>query len=184
MTRNRTLLILVALVLVGVAAWIYLRRGHENVAIDLVKEFPAAKERRPNPDVFSVVQATINGQTKPAILTKDQVGTRIIWEKAIPDNAWLEVSMGLLEEAWKMEGDGVLFRVGISIGSTFDPLVSVQLNPFANPSDRQWNDVSLDLSQYAGQTVNIVFLTNSSPPGADNRNGDMAVWGNPRVVVK
>ena len=184
MTRNRTLLVLVALVLDGIAAWFYLRRGHETVAVDLVKEFPAAKERRPNAEAFSVIQATINGETKPAIFTKEQTGTRIKWEKPIPDNAWLEVSMGLLEDAWKIEGDGVLFRIGVSIGATYDPLVTVQLNPFSNPSDRQWNSVSFDLSQYAGQTIEIIFLTNSSSPGADNRSGDLAVWGAPRIVIK
>lgn len=185
MTRNRTLLVLVALGLIGVAAWFYFRRGRENVAVDLVKEYPTAtKSSVPVPDSFSVIEATINGQTRPAIYTKEQVGTRLIWEKTIPDNAWLEVGMGILEEGWKVEGDGVLFRIAVSIGSTYDPLVSVQLNPFSNPSDRQWNDVSLDLSQYAGQTVKIIFLTNSSPPGAENRNGDLAVWGAPRIVIK
>jgi hypothetical protein len=185
MNRNRTLLSLVALVLIAIGAWIFLRRGRENVAFDLVKDFPAAKKSSvPVPDSFSIIEASINGQKRQAIFMKEQVGTRITYEKAIPDNAWLEVGMGILEDAWKTEGDGVLFRIGVSIGSTYDPLVSVQLNPYSNPSDRQWNEVSLDLSQYAGQTVNIILLTNSSSPGADNRNGDWAVWGAPRIVIK
>ena len=184
MTRTRAIVILLAIVLAGIAAWFYMRRGHENVAVDLIQQFPNAKERRPNPDVFSIIDATINGQTKKAIFTKDQVGTRIKWDVAVPENAWLNVSLGLKEEAWKMEGDGVLFRILVTVGTTNDPLLSVQINPYASPSDRQWNEVTLDLSQYAGQTVELIFLTNSSPPGADNRNGDLALWGNPRIIVK
>jgi hypothetical protein len=83
-----------------------------------------------------------------------------------------------------MDGDGVLFRILCTVGGTSDPLASVQLNPFANPSDRQWSELTLDMSQYGGQTVELIFLTNSSAPGADNRNGDLALWGDPRIVVK
>jgi hypothetical protein len=184
MNRNRTLLVLLALVVIGIAAWFYMRRGHENVAVDLIQQFPMAKEKRPNPDVFSIIDATINGQTKRAIFTKDQVGTRIKWDVPIPENAWLVVSLGLKEESWKMDGDGVLFRILCTVGGTSDPLASVQLNPFANPSDRQWSELTLDMSQYGGQTVELIFLTNSSAPGADNRNGDLALWGDPRIVVK
>jgi hypothetical protein len=184
MNRNRTLLIVLALVAIGVAAWFYMRRGRENVAVDLIQQFATAKEKRPNPDAFSIIDATINGQTKKAIFTKDQVGTRIKWDVSVPENAWLNVSLGLKEEAWKMEGDGVLFRVLVTVGNTNDALASFQLNPFANPSDRQWSDLTLDLSQYAGQTIELIFLTNSSAPGADNRNGDLALWGDPRIIIR
>ena len=58
------------------------------------------------------------------------------------------------------------------------------MNPYGNPADRKWNEVLLDLSTYAGQTVHIVFKTNSSGPGKDDRNGDLAVWGEPRIVIR
>ena len=44
--------------------------------------------------------------------------------------------------------------------------------------------LSLDLSEYAGKKVNVVFNTHESPPGRP-RNGmyDFAVFGAPRIVV-
>jgi hypothetical protein len=184
MTRNRLLLVAAIVLALGVAGYLYLRSGRENVAIDLVKEFSTAKDRRPNPQAFSIIEAKIGGETKPAIFTKDLAGTRIIWHETIPDNAWLKVNLGLLEEAWTVQGDGVLFRVGISDGKNYEDLLSVTVNPFANPGDKRWTDVTLDLSQYAGEAVDVIFNTNSSSPGHDDRNGDLAVWGAPRIIVR
>jgi hypothetical protein len=60
--------------------------------------------------------------------------------------------------------------------------MSLMVNPFANASDRKWNDISIDLAQYAGETVDVIFNTRSGTK--DDRNGDFAVWGEPRIVVK
>ena len=187
MTRNRLLLIVGAVVVVGVGAWLYFRSGRENVAIDLIKEFPAAQARGPRettPDAFTLIDATINGETKRALFTKGLAGTRITWHVTVPDNGWLKVGMGLLEEGWKVPGDGVLFSVGISDGKTYDGLLSVTVNPSQNAADRKWNDIMLDLSQYAGETVDVIFNTRSGTPGHDDRNGDLAVWGAPRIIVR
>src|SRR5438093_978479 len=109
MTRTRLLLVIGVLVVIALAAWLYLRQGREKVAIDLVQEFPTATERKPSPDAFSVIDATIGGQTKKAIYIsgKDLAGTRVKWHVTIPENAWLNVSPALLEQAWTMQGDGV-----------------------------------------------------------------------------
>ena len=183
MSAKRKLLLGIIVVIVA-AAWFFLRSPGERVAIDLVQTFPTA-ERRPNPDVFSVIDATLAGQTKRAIFSRqDQVGTRIVWNVMVPNNAWLKVSLGLREEAWTMKGDGVLFRIGVSEANAYDALLSVVINPFANASDRQWDDVSFDLSPYAGRLVHLIFDTNSSIDGHDDRNGDLALWGEPRIVVR
>jgi hypothetical protein len=100
----------------------------------------------------------------------------------VPDNGWLRVSLGILEQGWTMPGDGVLFSVGVSDGMAYDEMLSLTLNPFANASDRRWNDISLDLSPYAGETVDVIFNTRSGPQ--DDRNGDFAAWGEPRVVAQ
>ena len=188
MSRNRLFLIVGVVVALGVGAWLYLRSGAENTAVDLIKEFPtpkdAAKDRRPAPDAFSLIDATLNGDTKKAIFMKALAGTRMTFHETIPDNGWLKVSYGILEDGWKVQGDGVLFRIGIGDGKAYDELLSITVNPFANPADRRWNDVMLDLSQYAGETVDIIFNTNSSTGGRDDRNGDLAVWGDPRIIVR
>jgi hypothetical protein len=181
MSRNRLLLIVAVVVLVGLGGWLYLRSGSENVAVDLIGQFPGAK-KQPNAEAFSVTSAKLNDESKRVIFTKDLAGTRITWHVTVPDRGWLKAGLGLTEDAWKTQGDGVLFSIGVSDGKTYDELLSLTVNPFNNPSDRRWNEISLDLSQYAGETVDVIFNTRSGPK--DDRNGDFAVWGEPRIIVR
>jgi hypothetical protein len=181
MSRNRLLLIVAVVVLVGLGGWLYLRSSGENVAVDLIGQFPGAK-KQPNAEAFALISAKINGESKRAIFTKDMAGTRLTWHVTVPDRGWLKTGLGLTEEAWKMQGDGVLFSIGVSDGKTYDELLSLTVNPFSNASDRRWNEISLDLSQYAGETVDVIFNTRSGPK--DDRNGDFAVWGDPRIIVR
>jgi hypothetical protein len=184
MKRPTWLLVGVA-VIVLLLVWIFLRRGGgEHVAVDLIQQFPTAKEKRPNPEVFSVVDATLSGQARKAVLVKDP--SRLVYSVTVPDNAELHVSLGMLEEAWTTQGDGVVFRILVGAGGNPEELLNLNLNPFANPSDRGWHDLTLDLSEYAGESVDLFFNTNSSPPSRpakDDRNGDLAVWGAPRIVT-
>jgi hypothetical protein len=174
---------------VGLLGWYFFKRGADNVAIDLIAQFPQAKEKRPVAEKFSVVSATLHGETKQAILVEENSpeccpATRLKYQLTVPDNAWLRVGLGLKEEAWTQQGDGVLFRILVTAGSTQDVLLSMQINPFANAGDREWKEPMLDLSEYAGENVELIFLTNSSAPGKDDRNGDLALWGAPRIIVK
>jgi hypothetical protein len=180
MPRNRLLLVGAAVVVV-IGLWWWLRSGSENVAVDLIQQLPAARQQ-PGPEAFSVVEATINGEPKQAITIQNMAGTRITWPVTIPDNGWLKVSLGVLEPGWTMQGDGVLFGIGVSDGMVYDEMLSLTLNPYNNASDRRWNEISLDLSPYAGETVDLIFNTRSGPQ--DDRNGDFAAWGDPRVVVQ
>ena len=173
----------------AIAAWFFLRSGGgDRVAIDLLAQFPTAKERRPSPDVFQTLDATLAGKRLPAIFAKQP--SRIIWSVTIPDDAWLKVQVGLKEEAWTVKGDGVLFLIGVSTGQRFDEVYSLVVSPFSNPSDKQWKEIVVDLSPYAGQTVDLVFNTRASPtpapgtPPANDTNGDLPLWGAPQIVIK
>jgi hypothetical protein len=188
MTRNRLLLLVAIVVVLAGGLWLYMRAGRENVAVDFISEFPhpkdPAKDRRPSLDSFSIINATINGVTKPAIFAKELAGTRLIYHVTVPDRAVFEVSLGLLEQAWTTPGDGVYFAIAVSDGKNYEELLTVTINPYGNPGDRKWDDVTLDISQYAGETVDVILNTRSGTGGHDDRNGDLAVWGAPRIVVK
>lgn len=164
--------------LVGLVAWLVLRPKSENVAVDLLAQFSNAVEKRPSADVFSIIDASLAGVDKRAIFTKDS--SRIAWNVTIPDNAWLYVSAGLTEQAWTVSGDGVLFRISVND----DELLNVVINPYRDASMRKWQDFQIDLSEFAGQNVNVFLKTNASPPGPTNTNGDFAVWGAPRIVTR
>jgi hypothetical protein len=177
--------LLAVLAVVALVAWWALRPGGgERVAADLIEQFPSATDKRPNPDVFSIVDATIGGDTRKAILVKDP--SRLVYTATVPDDGQLRVAVALQEEAWTIEGDGVLFRVLVGAGGPPEEILNLHLNPYGNASDRRWNDLTLDLSEYAGETVELYFNTNSSlpvRPPRDDRNGDLALWGAPRIVA-
>ena len=103
----------------------------------------------------------------------------------VPEDGWLQVSLGLKPEAWDQPGDGVYFFVGVAQGKEFETVFTQTVNPYRNPSERRWVDVSADLSAYAGEDVELLFNTRSSGPNApnDTRN-DLPVWGDPRIISR
>ena len=182
---RRTKLLLGVLAVVAIAvAYFVLRPAGDRVAIDLVEQLPMAKERRPNPEVFSVVDATLAGKAERAILVSQP--SRIVYNFTVPNEAWLKFNLGLKEDAWKTAGDGVFFQIGVSSGPEWVELLSVVVNPYGNPNERSWQPYVLDLSQFAGENVDLVFNTRSSPPPnvSKDANGDAALWGAPRIVIR
>lgn len=179
-------------VVVAVAAWFLLNpSGGEHVSANLVDQFANAVEKRPNPDVFSIADATLGGVTKRAIVVKEPTGaglpgSRLKYSVTVPEDGQLRFSLGIQESEWTKPGDGVLFRVLVSAGTAQSEVMNVQLNPFGNPADRGWHDLTVDLAEYSGETVELFFNTNASPPSRpqkDDFNGDIALWGDPRVVT-
>ena len=166
--------------LLGLIVWSR-SMGSAVMFADLVDHFPKATQARPNPEAFVVGDVTIGGRMLKSIGVNQ--ASRIVWTETMPANAWLEVSLGVREEAWARQGDGVLFLVGISHAGKYDELVSLIVNPFANPADRQWYPLLLDLSPYAGQEVEIIFNTRPGVGDATADN-DLGVWGAPRIVTR
>jgi hypothetical protein len=160
-------------------------RGHEKLAINLIDAFPNAVKRsavQPPDQAFSIIDATVDHETKRAIFTPG--AGRVTWHVTVPDNAWISVSVALKEEAWTQPGDGVQFRVGVSDGHNYTDLVKILVDPLDNASDRRWNNVTLDLSPYAGETVDVIFNTDPGLPGHNDVRNDLALWGDPRIVVR
>ena len=70
-------------------------------------------------------------------------------------------------------------------GRTYEPLFQQHVNPFANAGERKWIQVWVDLSSYAGEQIELIFNTNNSPEGkGDDDRVDLALWGNPEIVVR
>jgi hypothetical protein len=185
MKGNRSIFIAVGIVVILLLGWWLVRRSGTGGGIDLMTRFEAADKRPPDPNVFTVEDVTINGETKRAIAVAPSAGTRLTFRTRIPDDGWLRVFMGLKQEAWTLEGDGVRFMVLVSDGRASDELFTQDVNPIANQSDRKWTPVMVDLSAYAGEEVDVIFNTFASPPGrvGDLRN-DLAVWGAPEIVIR
>jgi hypothetical protein len=178
-------LIVAVVAVLGVAAYLYLQPGGDAGGIDLVEAFRGAEKRTPmNPAAaFSMDPQTIKGETKPSIYAHPP--SRIIFHDVqVPPDARLELFLALKEEVWSKGTDGVYFRVGVSFGDTYTDLLKRHVDPYRVEGDRGWIPVSIDLSDYGGRTVNVIFNTQESVPGvAPNAMYDFAVFGAPRIVV-
>jgi hypothetical protein len=184
MKANRTTLTVVVIIILLITGWWLFRRGTAAHSIDLLAQFDSAK-KQPSADVFTVVDATLSGESKRAIAIAPTAGTRLTWKITVPDDGWLWVWVGLKPEAWDKPGDGVKFHVGVSDGRSYEQLATQHVDPFNNPSDRKWTPVKVDLSAYSGEQVDLILNTNSSEPNkGDNRDNDLALWGAPQVVVR
>ena len=161
--------------------WLRVGHGTRGVAVDFVRQFESASVRRPDREAFAVRDVIVAGESKPSITV--QQPTRVAWDLTVPDHAWVETEVALLEEAWTRAGDGVLFRIGISLDGRYDELVNQAVNPFARPDDRRWIPVVVDLSAYGGRAVSVIFNTGPGVEG-NNRDNDLGVWGSPRIVTR
>lgn len=182
MKANRTVLTAVVIVVLVIAGWLLFRRGDRGQSTDLLSTFETA-EKRPAPTAFEIVEAELAGKKMRAIFTTP--ASRLIWKMRIPDDGWLRVALGMKPESWEQAGDGVLFRVGVSDGRAYDELFTQHLDPYSNQGDRRWIPVTVDLSAYAGEEVEVIFNTNRSLPGkGDDARNDLALWGQPEVVIR
>jgi hypothetical protein len=183
--RNRKALIIAGVVLVAVVAlWLWMRRasGREFNVIDLVDLFPEAEKRTDVGSLeaaFQLKDVTVSGETKHCICAHPS--SRITWRLKIPSNGVLKTSIALQPEVWDKDTDGVQFRVGVSDGRSYEELMRQYVNPKGRASDRRWFTVALDLSQYEGREVSVIFNTDPGPPGDANTAFDWSVWGAPRV---
>ena len=71
----------------------------------------------------------------------------------------------------------------MSDGRAFEKLFEQTLNPFANPSERRWIPVTVDLSAYAGEEMEVILNTRRAAAGQppDDRD-DLPLWGAPEIV--
>ena len=184
MKGNRAVLAAVVIVVLLIAGWWFFKRGSPAGTVRLIDRFTDAKKQPDDPALYSIVDATLNGETKKAIAVSPTLGTRLTWRVVVPDDGWLSVAVGLKPEAWTQEGDGVLFYVGVSDGRAFEPMFTQHVHPFANAGDRKWIPVMVDLSAYAGEQVDVIFNTRSGSPEKGDLRADLALWGQPEIVQR
>ena len=185
MTRERWIIVGVAVAVAAVAVAYRASRPAERVRLDLIQQLDAVEKRPadPSPTAWCLPQeATLAGERKLAIAVLPNA--RLTWKVTVPPRATLRAWIGLDRRVWDLEGDGVLFRIGVSDASGFRDLLIRQVNPFLVPGDRRWVPVTVDLTPYSGLEVRLMFNTNASPPGHGNdTRDDRPLWGDPAIVT-
>jgi len=108
----------------------------------------------------------------------------IIYRVTVPEAGALRFAIALSPEVWSPEkGDGASFQVYVAEPDTSQEgqFVFVRyINPKHNPSDRRWRNFLVDLSPWAGRTVNLSFITAAGPAG--DWAFDWAGWAELQIV--
>jgi hypothetical protein len=184
---NRWFMLIGAVVAAGLVAWVSRPDSGRvgPVSIDLIQLLPQAERRsapEPVEQSIRIVTVAIAGEPKPCILERAQ--GRITFRLTPPPSAWFTASLAVDPSVWASEGDGALFRLGVSgRGMEYVELLNQHLDPAANKSERRWVPVAIDLSAWGGREIDLILSTNASVPGrpADLRN-DLALWCAPTLV--
>jgi hypothetical protein len=129
-----------------------------------------------------VVPIAIDVEEKRALFAHAR--TEAAWRVTPPAGAVFKTSLALAPGVWSQPGDGVVFRVfARDAGRTID-LLNRHLDPRNVAADRHWIPVDIDLSPLAGRSIELVLLTEPSPPGVEPHYGhDWGLWGEPRIVT-
>jgi hypothetical protein len=125
----------------------------------------------------------INGDEKIAFFEHAMDGGSAIEinNVSIGNISVLRFATAMDPEIWSPDkGDGVEYRVHVLSAQGDDLVFSRYLDPKNNPGERKWNEYSVDLSDYSGQNVTLVF---STLPGPGNDPAwDWAWWGDPVIL--
>lgn len=185
MTRERWIVVgVLALAAAGTAVY-YAGRPAEQVRFDLIQQLDAVEKRPASPppgEWCRPREIMLAGERKLAVAVLPS--SRLTWKLTVPPKAVLRVWIGLEPDVWDREGDGVVFRIGVSEGGSFRDLVVRQVNPLLMSGHRKWVPVTVDLSAYEGLQLSLLFNTNASAPGrGDDTRNDKPVWGAPAIIT-
>lgn len=106
--------------------------------------------------------------------------SKLVYYVYIPYNSYLDFSIALDPAVWEIsEGDGVEFIISIDKNGSVSEAFSKYIDPKNEVADRKWLDFSIDLRDFWGDAVQIIFETQSGPQ--QNDTFDWAGWGEPRI---
>jgi hypothetical protein len=98
------------------------------------------------------------------------------------DQPNLQISPALSPLVLNGCGDGVTFSVDLENNGTVVGLYSRYIDPKHNVTERRWIDDEIDLTEYAGREIKLLFSTGPGPRG--DGGCDWAGWGGMQFVGK
>ena len=157
----------------------------EGVIFDFAAHLADAKIQSPAPNYVRNEYFTILSQNKSNQNPQKRVlfmhpDSSVNYSVTVPENTNLYFDLAVAPDSWRQPGDGVTFSVDVQSEQGTIQVFSVYIDPKNNYEDQQWNSYMIDLSDYAGQTINIVFKTDCGP--AEDCRYDWAGWGEPRLL--
>lgn len=150
------------------------------VAADLIANLHASGTTIDSPIDWYIEPrwVALDGDRRPGLTMHPP--SQVSFTVEVPPEARLHAAATMDPEVWDPEmGDGVLFVVKTVVDGVEETVYYQEIDPKNEASDRRWHDFDVDLTPYAGRTIQIVFST--SPLGSNA--WDWAVWGMPVVLT-
>ena len=103
--------------------------------------------------------------------------SRVRWQLEVPEGGVLDFAVGMdTERGWQKPGDGMTFAVEVD----GERVWSLRIDPHHVVNDRGWQLADVDLSPWAGRTVQLDLVTE---PGDDASN-DVGGWASLRLLSR
>ncbi|HET7375810.1 MAG TPA: hypothetical protein VFK30_03820, partial [Anaerolineae bacterium] len=90
-----------------------------------------------------------------------------------------QARIAMAPESWGWGGNGSVFQLHVQDQSG-NQATLYQRYVSNDDSDRDWHEVTVPLSQYAGQTITLTLMTDPGP--GEDTTGDWAGWDSPRII--
>ncbi len=103
----------------------------------------------------------------------------------LPQSPILRTGYGLVGEPDTGRDQGVRFSIRAQYAGRVVELFSAEVRPGSAPDSGNWPITTVDLSEAAGQEVQIELATETLGPGREGSSdaGSFAVWVNPRLLA-
>ena len=161
------------------------RMARMEVAYNFISQLVDAQRSVPAQEGETIeAQQWMIGSVSQQVLYQHPAQTgasRITFPVNAEPGAVLAFDLATAPESWEKAGDGVTFTVYINSSDGEEKIFSTYIDPKNDEFARRWHPYSVELNEYAGQDVSIIFETDTGPAG-DYRY-DWAGWGELRLLV-
>jgi GT2 family glycosyltransferase len=107
---------------------------------------------------------------------------RRTYRLTVPKDARFVAWIALLPEVWEKNHGGVRFEATVSVAGTERAVHEWTINPRGRHGDRRWTRVTVPLTSFPGETIDLTLAT-SLPAGAAPGHA-WAVWGDPILLQR
>jgi hypothetical protein len=143
----------------------------------------------PEGEAIEAREWTIQARTRPVLYQHPAFSgtSRLAYSVWVGREYVLAFDVATGPESWGQPGDGVSFAIYVESEPSAQhatrharQVFSTYIDPKHDETARRWHSYTVDLSDYAGQTVIFIFETGTGPMG--DFRFDWAGWGTPRLL--
>lgn len=150
-----------------------------DAAYDFLEHLGEAAVMTTDERFVQKTQFSILGDVRPTLFEHPD-STVVFKDILIGADPRLVFAIGVAQDAWKSESDGVLFEIIITDEKEGHCVYSRFIDPGHNPQDRRWFEEVVELKPFEGKTISCTFKTTAGPQR--NNLFDWAGWSEPHLA--